>query len=152
MNAEPPFARCQMEDQTRRPGYAKRYAARTSPYIHTAVQMRHTVQVSLAVVSTVVLLVTAYWLLTRSARIAAIDYELNLGYATDRFGEPSDPSKPDSGDVWRAEQIATDNKVTFGLIAAAAPAVLWVLCSMIKRSNGAGTDRPTRSVSRPKED
>lgn len=96
--------------------------------------------------STVVLAVTTYWLATRSARIAAIDHELNLGYATDRFGEPSVPGKPDSGDVWRAEQVASDNKVTFWLLAAALPALFWV-CLAVRRARRRGNASLSPEVS-----
>lgn len=111
--------------------------------------MRHTVKTSVTILATVVLIVTGYWLVTRTARIASIDYELNLGYATDRFGEPSDPSKPDSGDLWRAEQITRDNKVTFWLTAAAMPALLWVIRSAIRRSAERGNVSSSRHVNGP---
>ena len=70
---------------------------------------------------------TGYWMVTRSARIAEIERELNLGYATDRFGEPSVPGKPDSGEVWRAEQVSRDNKITLWIMVAAVPSLLWVI-------------------------
>ena len=76
------------------------------------------------VVAALVLIVTAYRVATRPFRVAKIDYELNQGYATDRWGEP--PSLPDAGKLWREEQVSRDDRVTILLCVATIPALIWM--------------------------
>lgn len=79
------------------------------------------------VVATLVLVVTVYRVATRPFRVAKIDYELQQGYATDRWGEPppSDPSL-DAGKLWRDEQVSRDDQVTFLLCVASIPALILI--------------------------
>lgn len=83
-----------------------------------------------------VLIIAGTRVATRGLRIAAIDHELSVGYATDRFGEPADPdpTKPDSGEIWREEQVAKDDKRTMLHLAAAAPGLIWLTYELGARS------------------
>ena len=96
--------------------------------------MNSIVQTLVTWLAVAILVAAGAWFITRGGRIAQIDRELSLGYATDRFGEPNDPSKPDSGEVWRAEQVSRDNKITLAFSIGAASALLWIVGRSLRQS------------------
>jgi len=114
--------------------------------------MKQGIQKTVTVLAGVMLISTGYWMVTRSARIAEIDHELNLGYATDRFGEPSVPGKPDSGEVWRAEQVSRDNQITLWVLVAAVPSLLWVIVRVWNRPTAKGKSQPQDNIANAIED
>ncbi|MCA8991240.1 MAG: hypothetical protein KDA88_04635 [Planctomycetaceae bacterium] len=86
-------------------------------------------------ISVIVLLATAGRVATRSVRMTAIDHELSLGYATDRWGEPNpaNPPGPDAGELWRAEQVAHDDRTTLLFLAVSVLPAVWITYVCVQR-------------------
>jgi len=103
--------------------------------MHYGNQLRRLIFVVAASVVVCALYRTAH----RPSRFSRIDYEVQEGYATDRWGHTADPSEWSAGTEWGQRQKANYDTVSTVFYVACVPAAVYLVVTSLRRKRGAGS-------------